>query len=269
MTFRFLAVLLIAITLLQTALAEPESFQDFLKNEKQIVSHELELSRMASVLEEWLSGRSKRSVLLETLKQVEAATARPPSLSKKAKDTVKSTEAEMIRLIREFATEEDPDGDGQRRLFSGMSQTTEKRTLALLSWRAGVVKELLKQKLPAARSAQLTWEAAWYPIWAEEAKYTRRLQAGLLEESAGDDSEILKGLLALRVRAQAISCPERVADLQRMSLERLTILARTAEQLMRLEKRKSRGALTRVRRLSRKLSALTEEFQSRRLELLR
>ena len=249
--------------------AESSSFQRFVETEQQVLSHERQLSKMASILEEWLSGRAKRSALLETLKEVESATSRPPNLSKAAQNTVRSSEAEMIRLVRNFATAEDPDGDGQRRLFSGMSRTTEKRTQALLSWRIQTVSELLKQKLSAAQKSQLVWEAAWYPIWSEETKYTRLLQAGLLEEATSEEGEILKGLLALRVRAQAIQCPERLADLQKLSLERLTILARTAEQLLRLEKRKSRGALTRVRRLSRKLSELTELFQARRFELLR
>ena len=268
MSFRLPIFLFILVSFLQPALAEDSSFQRFVKTEKQILSHEQQLSKMASALEEWLSGRSKRSVLLETLKQVESATSRPPSLPAMTQKAVESSERDMLRLVREFATSKDPDGDGQRRLFSGMSQTTEKRTLALLSWRTATVKELLSRKLPADRASQLTWEAAWYPIWAEEAKYTRRLQAGLLEEATRDQSDILKGLLALRVRAQAIPCPPRLTELQKMSLERLTLLARTAEQLLRLEKRQSRGALTRVRRLSRKLSDLTEQFQSRRLELL-
>ena len=74
--------------------------------------------------------------------------------------------------------------------------------------------------------------------------------------------------LAVRALAENIACPSNLETLDATATERLTLLTRTAEQLLRLEKRSSSGALTRVRRLSRQLSEITAKFQADRLKTL-
>lgn len=250
------------------ATAETPAFNNFVETEKRVFRHETSLSKMAVGLENWLSGREKQIVLLKALNEVAAETKQPIGLPRTYGDTVASAEKSMVKMAQDFANSERPDSDGQRALFTGMSEQTQQRTLALLKWREASVGKLRKSSIDSGPRALLEWEAAWYPLWADEAKFTRRLQAGLLQDSTQDDADILKGLLALRIRAQGIEPPQQASGLHEKSLERLTILARTAEQLLRLEKRKSRGALTRVRRLSRKLTSITKQFQEERLQLL-
>lgn len=250
-----------------TCLADSASF---LQAERQLLQQEQALSRLADGLEEWLAGRLAKEQLLIKLEEVSQDLKECPGLPRDSSRKLLRLERTMLDKARSFATRNKPDGEGQRELFLSLSSLNEERTLLLLEWRTRQLTELLADSTPAELHAHYRWEASWLPLWREEAVLTRKLQQGLLNEGPdqADHRAILQSLLRLRSRAEAVAPPALDRELHRLCLERLVILARTAEQLLRLEKRKSRGALTRVRRLSKRLSALTEEYQEKRLHVL-
>ncbi len=232
--------------------------------------HEGALAVLAESLEEWLAGRMKQVALVQKLEGISKTLSSYRGLDSTVFSQVAGLEQKMLDRTLAFAKTDSPDSDGQRALFLSLSELNEKRNLALLGWRSKRVSELLAVDLPSPAHSYFRWEAGWLPLWTEEVRLTGELQRRLLD--SGDDSQsntdILKGLLRLRARAESIAVPDAYAPLNSLSKKRLTLLARTGEQLLRMDERKSRGALTRVRRLSRQLSELTEEFQLRRLAIL-
>lgn len=154
-------------------------------------------------------------------------------------------------------------------MLLSVSTLSQERTTHLLEWRAERLKNLLARDLSIDLHRYLRWEATWVRLWIDEADLTARLQRGFLDEvSQSEQKQILKELLRLRVKAEHTAFSQDLEALDTLAKERLTVLARTAEQLMRLDEHKSQGAFVRVRRLSRELDKITERFQADRLEAL-
>jgi hypothetical protein len=274
LTFRGLVTICLAILTLigltEPCLAQTPSYPEFLSAEREVYAHEESLSTVAESLEEWLAGRQKKAELAGHLTSARKSLTPYRKIPKKYSGPLLQSELGILDRINEFSRSEEPDGEGQRRLFLGLSEFNEKRSLTLLEWRQAQAGHFLAGPQSEEIHGYFRWEASWLPIWKEEAGLTRRLQKGLLDTKGedGQQTEVLKELLRLRSRADKVACPEAYRNVQDLSKERLTVLARTAEQLLRLEQRKSRGAVTRVRRLSRKLTEITKKFQTERLEIL-
>lgn len=240
------------------------------------LSQELALDRsedrvaiVSEVLESWLSGRLKQSSAIERLRQVKASLDEPDGLPQELRRTLQNSLAEMINLSLSFIGQQNPDSEGQRRLFSELNRLTLKRNTAVNTWRSEKLRALKK----GGRTFQAwrAWETPWLKIWREESSLTFSLQASMLKDKRGSQDEIkgiVKKILKLRVQADSIPTDTNTAPLQRLALERLTLLARTAEQVARLDSGKSRGSVTRVRRLSRKLTGVSKELRNLRLEYL-
>lgn len=245
-------------------LADQKSFVSF---ESQIFRHEQALAVASRSLEEWLSGRLDQKAFLNQLDvQKKSFGALPGSTG----TAIRKSELDMLDSMGSFARSQQPTADGQRKLFLTLGELNCRRSEEYLQWRERELKGLLASKLPIGAKDYFAWEAAWNPIWLEEARLTRRLQQGMLSGSAsGEESKkVLQGLLKLSERGAKIKAPGTARELQTLALDRVAVLARTAEQLIRLESRQSRSALTQVRRLSRKLSSVTEEFQGKRLQII-
>ena len=143
--------------------------------------------------------------------------------------------------------------------------------MALLQWRAAYNESLRKStKKDSARARYLTWESAWLPLWKSEVDITYRLQKSVLAKGGpAQGAGFVRELLALQAKAAAVPAASELESLQEVALRRLTLLARTAEQLDRLGRGESRGAVTRVRRLSKDLTGLAEQLQDQRLAMLK
>lgn len=255
---RFAALLtLVCLTLFPTR-AEVQTFQSV---ETSLFARESTLAEMAGALESWLSGRAT----LEDTK-VLVGKARTSLAQSSPVPALDSFEKEMANQIFSFLQSDEHTADGQRRLFRKLGESTRDRSLALIKWRQGEMPTL------KADQAWKTWETAWLPLWKEEATLTYELQLKLLDPeqfSKAENSALLRELLALQTRAQKIEAGQDLEKLQSLSVERLTVLARAAEQLLRMDRTQSRGAVTRVRRLSKQLDALTREFRQLRLQKIR
>ena len=269
----FRIYLLIGLALLGIAwspLAAQTIPSSYLAAEREIRVHDQLLTQLADSLENWLAGRQKHRELSSEITRLSKSLAPYRKLPAQTAQEVLRREREMVSQIQTFSEREDPDAEGQRALFLALSQYTEARSLKLLRWRQDTLHQLLSLDLSKEQHAYYRWEAVWVPMWLEEAELTRKLQQGFLESKTGSrqKQEVLQALLRLRLRADNTACPEAHRALDAKLKERLTVLARTAEQLLRLEAQKSSGTVTRVRRLSRQLSELTEQFQSTRLDTL-
>lgn len=238
--------------------------------EAEIYLHDQALHRTAGSLEDWLAGRKSKEALFAALNADTAHLGLPKKLPGAVGQEVGRAEAAIPKAIRAFANQESPDSSGQKALFLELSRYTADRTLALMKWRKQRLANLIAQTSAGKSHNVFRWELAWLDLWIEEAHLTRDLeQAFLLESFDKEAKDILKDFLRLRMRADLIACPPEARELDRSAKERLTVLTRTAEQLARIEKRQSSGAVTRVRRLSRQLSALTKSYQESRLALLK
>lgn len=216
-----------------------------------------------------MAGRSDLAALKATLSQARTKLSTPLSLPKSLSDKVARSEAGLLAAVGSFAAEQAPDADGQRKLFERLNSFTRERSLALLEWRSNNNASLRKsasQGSPAARF--LSWESAWIPLWKSEIELTYRLQKSALTSSQGKErpSTLVREILAVQSQAASLTPSKELASLQEMASQRLTLLARTAEQLDRLGH--SRGALTRVRRLSKEQAELGRKLQEQRLALL-
>lgn len=264
---RFSLTFFTVLFLLASVSAKPSA--RYLACESEVSRHEEALSGLALSTEEWLSGRLKQQQMLTRLAHSESALGSYLNLPKPVATQAFAAEQKMLRETRRFVEAKEPDSEGQKALFLKLGGLQESRTKSLLNWRLGQNKALARGGRP---SEYLAWEAHWLPLWLEEATLTRKLQLALLsddETGVKEKKDILRSLLRLRVKGEKVQVGSQLQELQALSQERLTILARTAEQLIRMEKRKSRGALTRVRRLSKKLTRLTQEFQGKRLKQLK
>ncbi len=183
---------------------------------------------------------------------------------------VSKAEQGMLDAVGGFTASQAPDAEGQKALFQRLNGFTRDRSNALLEWR-GAANARFKQgsKPGTPRARYQAWEAAWLPLWKSEIDITYRLQADALKASRSEKaSSYVREILALQRQAAAVVTPKELQELQDLSLRRLTVLARTAEQLQRLSEGESRGALTRVRRLSKELSDLGRQMQEMRLARL-
>lgn len=252
------------IFLTSGALADRSSFASF---ERRMYQHDQALAEVSQSLEEWLSGRLEQRAFLRRLEEQKRAFTALPG---KAGDSIRSSELRMVEAMAEFAGAKQPTAAGQQKLFLKLGELNCRRSVEYLQWRERELKSLLAGKPLSSTGEYLAWEAAWNPIWLEEARLTLSLQQGMLSGagSGQEGKKVLQGLLKLSERGAKIKAPETAKELQTLALDRVAVLARTAEQLIRLEARQSRGALTQVRRLSRKLSSLTEEFQGKRLRIV-
>jgi hypothetical protein len=248
-------------------LAQPTP--DYLKSEDEIHSHDLVLTEVAETLESWLAGRKSQAEFQAFLKSARQRIKSFQRLEKKVAGPVYADEMELLREIQSFAGEKAPDSDGQKSMFLSLSRTTESRTRALMAWRQTQLRRLLAADLTPAQQAYYRWELSWTEVWDREAELTSQLEHAFLDGTGPSPAELLSSFLKLRLQADKIACPESLKALDAKCKERLTLLTRTAEQLLRIRKRRNSGALTRVRRLSRQLSELTQEFQSERLSRLK
>lgn len=253
---RFLALL--ALLYLTTLPAWAQT--SYKEVETELYARESTLAEMANALETWLSGRATLEHTQSTIKSARSklASAAPVRGLGEFEETI-ATE------ITTFLNGKEHTAEGQRRLFSKLGQATRDRSLALIEWRQA---EIAKLK---GESDWKSWETSWLPLWKDEAELTYELQLKLLDPekfSKAENSALLRKLLALQTQAQKIEASQDLEKLQSLSVERLTVLARAAEQLLRMDRTQSRGAVTRVRRLSKRLDALTREFRQLRLKAL-
>lgn len=245
------------------------SQSNFLESEREIFRHDEQLNQVAEALENWLSGRMPQAELLETLKGARKQGGPYRTLPKAVGTKLYGWESRLLQSIEQFASQKAPDAKGQKKLFLLLGSLTESRSTELLQWRKSTLAGLLAKKPDAAQRAYFEWELKWIEIWRRETLLTSQLEQAFLDEnSTQDPREILKSFLQLTAQADQISVPANLAAVNTTSRERLTLLTRTAEQLVRLDTRQSSSALTRVRRLSRQLSKLTSQFQADRLTRL-
>lgn len=239
--------------------------------EQQIVAHEAVVTDLSKSLEEWLSGRMGQKAFLSKVDSLGQALHPYTGLAAGTGNAVLKLEQGLLEAARAFAKQESPTAAGQRQLFLSLGRLTEERTQKLLDWRSKEIGRMLKSERYSTRKAYYGWEASWIPLWREEARLTYQLQASVLSDKSEDKAgrEVLSSFLKLTAKADQLKVPDTAVALQSLSKDRLTVLTRTSEQLLRLEKRQSRSAITQVRRLSAKLSTLTEQYQSARLKLLR
>jgi hypothetical protein len=239
----------------------------YLAAEREIHQHDVRLTEIATALENWLAGRMDQSDFLQLLESTRLSPFQ--RLGPKAGKAAYAQEKQMLQRIQAFAAEKSPDSDGQRALFLSLSGFTESRTKTLMRWRQEKLRLLLAANLTNEQHVYYRWELAWTEVWDREAELTSQLEQAFLDESgAPPPQDLLRSLLKLRLRADNTACPQSLIALDTICKERLTLLTRTAEQLLRLKKRHSSGALTRVRRLSRQLSKMTQDFQEERLARL-
>ena len=263
MILRALAVL---VLFLSCAVAAQPTPSTYLAAEKEIARHEDRLTQVAEGLESWLAGRTDQAAFQQLIENAQAGPATYRRLDPKTAQAVGLYEKELLRRIHAFANVKAPDSDGQRALFLRLGELTESRTRALMSWRQKELRQLLASDLTSEQHAYYRWQFSWTEIWDREADLTSELEHAFLgEDDSTSPQELLRALLKLRLRADSTACPKTLLGLDALSKERLTVLTRTAEQLLRLKERRSSGALTRVRRLSRQLSELTQKFRNQRI----
>ena len=266
MTFRFVLLSFLFLT----SYASAQTPAAYLKSEKEIHRHDKQLTTVAESLESWLAGRLSQAEFLATLESCLKACGEYRTLPPGVAQSLQTQEVSLLARISNFASEKAPDSEGQRSLFLSLSGLTESRTIRLIRWRQETLRKLLAGNLTRDQHNYFRWELAWLEVWAREAELTHRLEEAFLAEgqSEGEPQKILKSFLSLRVLADNIACPASLESLDSTSTERLTLLTRTAEQLLRLDERRGSGALTKVRRLSRQLAEITSRFQSERLARL-
>lgn len=237
--------------------------------EARVQKHDQALARLANGLEDWLAGRADLAAMKATVAAVKSQLSQPLSLPSEVSTRVTQAEQGLLSAVNGFTTARAPDAEGQRALFEQLNVFTRDRSLALLHWRVRNNEQLRKQHKPGTQGSRyLEWEAAWLPLWKSEVDLSYRLQKSALSQKEGQSAGFVRELLSLQSQAAAVNTPQELQALQEISLRRLTVLARTAEQLGRLQRGESRGAVSRVRRLSKELAELGQQLQERRLGFL-
>jgi hypothetical protein len=241
--------------------------------EKGVQRHDRALAQLAVTLEDWLTGRVDLAAMNATLKSSKSELGEPMNLPREVAAKVSAAESGLVTSVSSFSAQRAPDAEGQRALFGRLNGFTRDRAMALLDWRASNNRVLSRgAKKETAGSRFLQWEAAWLPLWRAEVDITFRLQKSVLEPSKTQDSaktsSFVRELLKLQATASAVKVPKELESLQDLALRRVTLLARTAEQLDRLGRGESRGALTRVRRLNKEQADLGRQLQEQRLAIL-
>lgn len=230
-------------------------------------AHDQALATLAVGLEDWLAGRVELVTMKATLSQSKTKLSQALSLPKALASKVEKSESGLLIAVTGFTAEQAPDADGQRELFRQLNVFTRDRSLALLEWRFDNNARLRKAAKKGSAAARfLDWEAAWLPLWRSEIELTFRLQKSALDKT--ESASLVREVLAVQSKAASLAPSKELVPLQEMAAQRLTLLARTAEQLERLGKGESRGALTRVRRLSKEQAELGRKLQDQRLALL-
>jgi hypothetical protein len=238
--------------------------------EKGVQSHDRALARLAAGLEDWLSGRGELAAFGKTLRQVKADLGKSAGLPRGTAAQVEAAERSLLASVSSFAAQRAPDAEGQRAMFQSLNNATRERALALLDWRAGNNAGLRKSARERSAREYLVWEAAWLPLWKSETEIGYRLQKAFLQKTPveGAGSALIRELLALQARASEVPAGKSVQGLQELAVRRLTLLARTAEQLDRLGRGATHGAITRVRRLNKEQTELVRQLQEQRLAIL-
>lgn len=250
-------------------LAQTVSFSGVAGAEKAVQRHERALAKLAAGLEDWLTGRQGVQATRQRIQAVAQELKSPLPLPATVSARVRQAESGLLQAVTAFLAESAPDADGQRALFAKLNSFTRERALAVLGWRS-TNSQRLRASTPkgSSRSRYLVWEAGWLPLWQAEVELTYRLQAHVLSGSQSGGGGFVREVLAIQARASEIAAPGELQGLQELALRRLTLLARTAEQLNRLGRGESRGALTRVRRLNKEQTELGQQLQERRLAAL-
>lgn len=222
---------------------------------------------MASGLEKWLSGRAS----LASTKNLLGEVVEPTLTRRGPLPELKKTELSMVSSVKAFLNRDSHTADSQRELFGMLGRLNRDRSLVLAKWRTQQLEQLAKSA-PKGQAAWIDWERQWLPIWEEEAELTYQLQLKLLkpkESTSEQNTALLRKVLALQLRGQGVLAKGDMEKVQGLSQKRITVIARAAEQLVRLERSGSRGAVRQVRKLSKKLDALTSEFREARLARMR
>lgn len=214
-------------------------------------------------------GRSSLDAMQKVVAGTKTELKQPLSLPKDVSSQVVQAELGLINAVSSFTANKAPDSQAQRSLFESLNTHTRSRALALLQWRTQNNRSLSQKRHHQARTNFLAWESAWLPLWKAEVDITYRLQKNALSRSqSSSSSNFVREVLALQAQANAIKTPKELSALQDIASRRLTLLARTAEQLDRLGRGESRGAITRIRRLNKEQSELGNQLQEQRLSQL-
>lgn len=241
--------------------------------EQSLRVHDNALVRLAGELEAWLGGRQNQATTKKSVEVLGRELSRPLELPSEAKKKIAAAETVLLRGVNRFLSESQPDLEGQRRLFQEINSAIRDRQLAVLQWRVSVNRALIGASQSVKALHWFTWEASWLPLWKSEVDLTYSLQSAFLARRDTDDAELTRlvgGILRLQQQARLVGTPTELANLQQLAQGRLTLLARTAEQLMRLRRAgESRGAMTRIRRLSRDQAEISQKLQDARLAALR
>lgn len=261
-------VLLLALSL--SLSAQESSFPATLKAEQALQRHDQALAKLATGLEDWLSGRSDLKTIQTTVAASKLELNNTLSLSRETSSQVLAAQQGIVQAVSGFTANTTPSAEGQRALFARLNDYTRARSMALLQWRSNNNRRLLEaNRQHRARADYLAWEAAWIPLWKSEIDITYRLQKQALSSgTAAPGNSFVREILALQSQASAVALPQQHTALQELSVRRLTVLARTAEQLDRLGQGESRGAVTRIRRLTKEQSSLDVALQKERLSVL-
>ncbi len=242
-------------------------------SEESLRVHDNALVRLAGELESWLGGRQNQAVTKKSVETVGRVLTRPLELPSKTKEKIVAAEAVLLRGVSRFLAESHPDMEGQRRLFQEINSAVRDRQMAVLEWRVSANRDLIGQTKNVKSLHWLSWEASWLPLWKSEVELTYALQRTFLERRDADEAELTSlvgSILRLQQQGRLVGTPAELTKLQELAEGRLTLLARTAEQLIRLRRvGESRGALTRIRRLSRDQAELSQQLQEARLQALR
>ncbi len=231
--------------------------------------HDQALARLAGGLEDWLTGRQGLQATRQLLDGVGRELRTPLALPKPIAARVSQSESGLLQAVKAFTSESAPDAEGQRALFRQLNELTRNRAVAVLEWRSANNARLRAVAAKGSgRARYLAWEAGWLPLWKAEIDLTYRLQAHVLSGAQGQSGGFVRELLGLQAKAGEVATAKELQNLQELAVRRLTLLTRTAEQLDRLGRGESRGALTRVRRLNKEQTELGKQLQDQRLATL-
>lgn len=246
----------------------PADLQGLLASETRVAHNEATWQKVAGSLEEWLSGRRDLAAMKADLVTAQKAIGSRPVVAGEVGRRVYQAERAMLAAVQGFVFQKEPSATSQRALFRTLNDLSRERALGLLDWRSEQARLHSRSAGPSA-APYWAWELAWLPRWRQEVELTHRLQSSALAEGGASSGQGIVGdLLRLQSEASASTPAAPLAPLQETALQRLTVLARTAEQLERLSRSESRGALTRIRRLSRELAQLNGRLQEQRRAFL-